>query len=103
MAQPDLNKVGAHREGNKLIGHTVLNDRGLMATTMITLKALRDSGIRLRGDVTFTAVGGGNGNAPVDEKHGAEYAGKGVGGPLLGSSAGRAPFALNVGTDRVRS
>jgi acetylornithine deacetylase/succinyl-diaminopimelate desuccinylase-like protein len=31
MAQPDINKVGAHREGKKLLGHTILNDRGLMA------------------------------------------------------------------------
>src|SRR2546422_3939646 len=61
MAQPDINKAGAHREGNKLLGHTVLNDRGLMATTMITLKALHASGVRLRGDVIFTAVWGGIG------------------------------------------
>src|SRR5262245_22236607 len=27
MAQPDINRAGAHREGNKLFGHTVLNDR----------------------------------------------------------------------------
>ena len=40
MARPDLNKLGAYREGNRLFGHTVLNDRGLMATTMITLKAV---------------------------------------------------------------
>ena len=58
MARPDLNKIGAHREGNRLFGHTVLNDRGLMATTMITLRALRDSGVALRGDVIFTGVVG---------------------------------------------
>ncbi len=83
MAQPDLNKVGAHREGNKLFGHTVLNDRGLMATTMITLKALRDSGIRLRGDAIFTAVAGETGSAPVDEYQGANYDGKGFGSRFL--------------------
>src|SRR2546426_8425217 len=85
MAQPDINKTGAHREGNKLLGHTVLNDRGLMATTMITLKALRDSGIRLRGDVTFTAVGRGTASAPGDENPGADYGREGVRSPLLGS------------------
>ena len=94
MAQPDLNKVGAHREGNKLIGHTVLNDRGLMATTMITLKALRDSGIRLRGDVLFTAVAGETGSAPVDEYQGANYDGKGFGSRFLVSHGVRADYAL---------
>src|SRR5947208_12925061 len=76
MAQSDINKVGAHREGNKLLGHTVLNDRGLMATTMITLKALRDSGIGLPGDVIFTASAGEPGSAPVDEYQGANYDGQ---------------------------
>lgn len=94
MAQPDLNKAGAHREGNKLLGHTVLNDRGLMATTMITLKALRDSGIRLRGDVIFTAVAGETGSAPVDEYQGANYDGKGFGSRFLVSHGVRADYAL---------
>src|SRR5256712_7677207 len=67
MAQAAINTTGAHDQGDKLLGHTVLNDRGLMATTMITLKALRDSGIRLRGDVIFTAVGGGGGGGAGGE------------------------------------
>ena len=94
MAQPDINKAGAHREGNKLLGHTVLNDRGLMATTMITLKALRDSGIGLRGDVIFTAVAGETGSAPVDEYQGANYDGKGFGSRFLISHGVRANYAL---------
>src|SRR2546425_232848 len=103
MAQPDINKAGAHREGNKLLGHTVLNDRGLMATTMITLKALRDSGIRLRGDVTFTAVAGGNGSAPGDENQGGDYDGKGVGSPLLVFHRVRADYALLSETTHFRA
>jgi acetylornithine deacetylase/succinyl-diaminopimelate desuccinylase-like protein len=94
MAQPDINKAGAHREGNKLLGHTVLNDRGLMATTMITLKALRDSGVRLQGDVIFTAVAGETGSAPVDEYRGANYDGKGFGSRFLVSHGVRADYAL---------
>src|SRR5262249_39203181 len=93
MAQPDINKTGAHREGNKLLGHTVLNDRGLMATTMITLKALRDSGTRLRGDVIFTAVVGGNGSAPGDENQGGKYDGKRGGSRVLVFLAERAAYA----------
>src|SRR2546427_6904257 len=99
MAQPDINKTGAHREGNKLLGHTVLNDRGLMATTMITLKALRDSGIRLRGDVTFTAVTGENTSAPVDENQGANYQRKGPGTRFLGFYRAGAALSLSEETN----
>ncbi len=94
MAQPDINKAGAHREGNKLLGHTLLNDRGLMATTMITLKALRASGVRLRGDVIFTAVAGETGSAPVDEYLGTNYDGKGFGSRFLVSHGVRSDYAL---------
>ena len=94
MAQPDLNKLGAYREGNRLFGHTVLNDRGLMATTMLTLRALRDSGIPLKGDVIFTGVVGETGSAPVDEYQGLTYEGKGLGSRFLGSHGVRADYAL---------
>jgi acetylornithine deacetylase/succinyl-diaminopimelate desuccinylase-like protein len=94
MAQPDINKAGAWREGNRLFGHTVLNDRGLMATTMIVLKALRDSGVELAGDVIFTGVVGETGNAPVDEWQGAQYQGKGFGSRHLVAHGVRADCAL---------
>ena len=94
MARPDLNKLGAHRESNRLFGHTVLNDRGLMATTMITLKALRDSGVALSGDVIFTGVAGETGSAPVDEYQGLTYEGKGIGSRFLVSHGVRADYAL---------
>ena len=94
MARPDLNKVGAHREGNRLYGHTVLNDRGLMATTMITMKALRDSGAARTGDVIFTGVSGETGGSPVDEFQGLTYEGKGIGSRFLVSHGVRADYAL---------
>jgi acetylornithine deacetylase/succinyl-diaminopimelate desuccinylase-like protein len=94
MAQPDINRMGARREGNRLFGHTVLNDRGLMAATMIVLKALRDSGVELAGDVIFTGVVGETGNAPVDEWQGAAYQGKGFGTRHLVAHGVRANYAL---------
>ena len=94
MAQPDLNKLGAYREGDRLFGHTVLNDRGLMATLLIALRALRDSGTVLRGDVIFTAVVGETGSSPVDEYQGLTYEGKGVGSRFLVSHGVRADYAL---------
>ena len=94
MQQPDLNRVGAWREGNRLFGHTVLNDRGLMATTMIALKALRDSGQPIAGDVIFTGVVGETGAAPVDEHQGLTYEGKGLGSRHLIAHGVRADYAL---------
>ncbi|HKE25596.1 MAG TPA: M20/M25/M40 family metallo-hydrolase [Bryobacteraceae bacterium] len=94
MNQPDINRLGATREGGRLFGHTVLNDRGLMATTMVTLKALRDSGIKLPGDVIFTGVVGETGASPVDEFRGLTYEGKGLGSRHLVSHGVRADYAL---------
>ena len=94
MMAPDINKIGAWREGDRLFGHTVLNDRGLMATTMITLKALRDAGVPLKGDVIFTGVAGETGSAPVDEFQGLNYEGKGIGSRMLVAHGVRADYAL---------
>ncbi len=94
MAAPDLNRAGAWREGSRLFGHTVLNDRGLMATTLIALKALRDSGLPHTGDVIFTGVVGETGYAPVDEYQGLSYEGKGFGSRFLVTHGVRADYAL---------
>jgi acetylornithine deacetylase/succinyl-diaminopimelate desuccinylase-like protein len=94
MQAPDINRAGAWREGTRLFGHTVLNDRGLMATTMIALKALRDSGAPLRGNVIFTGVVGETGASPVDEYQGLTYEGKGLGSRHLVAHGVRADYAL---------
>jgi acetylornithine deacetylase/succinyl-diaminopimelate desuccinylase-like protein len=94
MNQPDINRVGAWRKDSRLYGHTVLNDRGLMATTMIALKALRDAGVSIAGDVIFTGVAGETGASPVDEYQGLTYEGKGLGSRHLVSHGVRADYAL---------
>jgi len=94
MMQPDINRIGAWRESDRLFGHTVLNDRGLMATTMIALRALRDSGIPIAGDVIFTGVVGETGASPIDEFQGLTYEGKGFGSRHLVSHGVRADYAL---------
>ena len=40
MAVPDPNLVGGRREGDRLFGHTILNDRGCMSLFMIAGRAL---------------------------------------------------------------
>ncbi|MGH9152558.1 MAG: M20/M25/M40 family metallo-hydrolase [Acidimicrobiales bacterium] len=94
MAVPDPNLVGAWREGDRIFGHTVLNDRGCMAVMMVAGRALLEGGARLRGDVILTSVAGETGQSPVDEYGGLRYEGKGFGSSYLVQHGVRADFAL---------
>ena len=81
-AQAGKEDYSAYRswaDGNKLYGLSVMNCRGPMAVWMIAAKALKESGVRLGGDVVLTAVVGEIGMAPVDEYQGSRYLGKGYG------------------------
>ena len=75
--QPDYNHAWVADE--KVCGQGVVNDKGPMAAFLIAAKALRESGIPLRGDVLLTLVVGEIGQAPIDEYQGARYLGKGLG------------------------
>lgn len=70
-------------EGNKIFGRSVLNDRGSMAAYMIACKAIKNSGIKLKGNLIQTMVIGEIGMAPVDEFEGLGYEGKGLGTEYL--------------------
>lgn len=63
----------------KVYGEGVVNDKGPMAAFMMAAKALKQSGIKLSGDLILTAVVGEIGQAPVDEFQGTKYLGKGIG------------------------
>jgi acetylornithine deacetylase/succinyl-diaminopimelate desuccinylase-like protein len=63
----------------RIFGLAVQNDRGPMAAFMIATKAIKDSGIRLAGDILMTMVVGEIGMGPVDEFRGAKFIGKGYG------------------------
>ena len=94
MQVPDVNRLGGWREGDRLFGHTVLNDRGCMSLFMIAGRALRDAGAPLAGDVILTSVVGETGQAPVDEYQGLRYEGKGFGSSYLVQHGVRADYAL---------
>ncbi len=79
MEAPDPNRVGARREGDRIYGHTVQNDRGCMAVQMIAGRALSDVGAPLRGDLLLKSAAGETGSAPVDEYQGLRYESKGFG------------------------
>jgi acetylornithine deacetylase/succinyl-diaminopimelate desuccinylase-like protein len=75
----DMDGYRAWRQGDRLFGLAVLNDRGCLATFLVAAKAIQKSGIRLRGDVVLTAVVGEIGAAPIEQYQGPEYLGKGIG------------------------
>jgi len=95
FADPDLpqNKT-AWMEGGKIFGKPVLNDRGPMAATMMAVRAVRESGLSLAGDLLLTMVVGEIGNAPVDEFQGPRYLGKGLGSRHLINHGVVADYAL---------
>jgi acetylornithine deacetylase/succinyl-diaminopimelate desuccinylase-like protein len=69
----------AWREGRRLIGNGIVNNKGVMATWMTACLALKRAGVRLRGDVLMTMVVGEIGLEPVDEFQPPEYIAKEAG------------------------
>jgi len=77
---PDLPEYKkAWVEDDRIFGKAVLNDRGPMAAFMTAAKAIKESGVRLKGDLFLTMVVGEIGMAPIDEFQGTQYLGKGLG------------------------
>ena len=72
-------KAWVDENKRRLFGQAVQNDRGPMAAFMIATKAIKDSGIKLAGDIVMTMVVGEIGMGPVDEFRGAKFVGKGYG------------------------
>jgi acetylornithine deacetylase/succinyl-diaminopimelate desuccinylase-like protein len=94
MGAPDPNKIGAWRDGDRLFGHVIQNDRGCITIMLIAGRALLDSHAPLRGDVILTSVAGETGQSPVDEYQGLRYEGKGLGSSFLVDHGIRADYAL---------
>jgi acetylornithine deacetylase/succinyl-diaminopimelate desuccinylase-like protein len=71
--------MSAWLEDDRIYGQGVVNDKAPMAATLMALKALKQVGVPLKGDLIFTGVAGEIGRAPVDEYQGPNYEGKGIG------------------------
>jgi acetylornithine deacetylase/succinyl-diaminopimelate desuccinylase-like protein len=69
----------AWRDGDKVWGAAVVNDRGPMACFLMAAKALKRAGLKLKGDVILTMVPGEIGVEPVDEFQDRQYLGKDLG------------------------
>ncbi|MDH3250379.1 MAG: hypothetical protein OEQ47_15520, partial [Acidimicrobiia bacterium] len=94
MNAPDPNLVGARREGDHIIGHTVQNDRGCMSVQMVAGRAISQAGAALRGDVLLKSAAGETGAAPVDEYEGMQYESKGFGTTWLVDRGYTADYAV---------
>jgi acetylornithine deacetylase/succinyl-diaminopimelate desuccinylase-like protein len=81
-------------EGNSIYGNGVMNDKGPMASWMVAVKALREAGVQLKGDVLLCAVIGEIGYEPVDEFSGLNYVGKDFGTRYLLTHGGSADLAI---------
>jgi acetylornithine deacetylase/succinyl-diaminopimelate desuccinylase-like protein len=90
----------AWREGDVLVGNGICNDKGPMATWLLAAKAIRDSGVTLRGDLVLMAVVGEIGLEPVDEFQPPAYLAKEAGTRYAITHGGVADYALVAeGTD----
>lgn len=94
MSSDDPNLVGATRDGDHLIGHTVQNDRGCMAIQMIVGRAIQQAGAHLQGDILLKSAAGETGAAPVDEYQGMRYESKGFGTTWLVEHGYTADYAI---------
>lgn len=94
MQVPNPNDRGAWREGDRLFGHTLLNDRHAHALFMMAASAIVSSDVTLAGDLILTSVAGETGQAPVDEYQGLGYEGKGFGTAHLIQHGVTADYAI---------
>src|SRR5439155_24931091 len=69
-------------------------NKGVMACWLTACKALKDSGVRLAGDVVLTSVVGEIGLEPVDEFQPPEYVGKGAGARYVVKRGVTADYAV---------
>lgn len=84
----------AWRDGDHLVGEGIVNDKGPLAACMIATKAVKESGVQLKGDLLVSAVSGEIGQEPVDEFEAPKYMSKEVGARYLIQHGGVADYAL---------
>ncbi len=90
----------AWRDGDVLVGNGISNDKGPMATWLLAAKALKESGVRLKGDLVLMAVVGEIGLEPVDEFQPPAYLAKEAGTRFAITHGGVGDYALVAeGTD----
>jgi acetylornithine deacetylase/succinyl-diaminopimelate desuccinylase-like protein len=81
-------------EGAELVGEGVVNDKGPMAAFLIAAKAVKSSGIRLKGDLLLSAVVAETSHEPSDGPPGEVVESQDLGARFLVTHGGVADYAL---------
>jgi acetylornithine deacetylase/succinyl-diaminopimelate desuccinylase-like protein len=81
-------------EGDEVVGNGVANDKGPMAAFLIAAKAVKASGMRLRGDLLLSAVVGETSHEPVDGPPGEVVESQDLGARWLVTHGGVADYAF---------
>jgi acetylornithine deacetylase/succinyl-diaminopimelate desuccinylase-like protein len=81
-------------EGDQLVGEGIVNDKGPMAAFLIAAKAVKATGVPLKGDLLLTAVVGETSREPCDDPPGALIETKDLGARFLVTHGGVADYAL---------
>jgi acetylornithine deacetylase/succinyl-diaminopimelate desuccinylase-like protein len=84
----------AWRQGNLLVGYGIVNCKGPLAATMMAAKALKASGVPLKGDLLVTAVCNEISKDPVDEFQPPRYYSREIGAEYMVSHGVMADYAL---------
>ena len=66
-------------EREMLFGKGMINDKAQLCAFMIAMRAIKDAGIKLKGDLTLTAVAFETGNPSLGQFQGVNYPGEGFG------------------------
>jgi acetylornithine deacetylase/succinyl-diaminopimelate desuccinylase-like protein len=82
------------RDGDRLYGHGIVNDKGPMACFLMAAKALKQAGIRLKGDLVLTCVCGEIGWEPVDEFQSPRCLGHAVGTRFIARHGAIADYVI---------
>lgn len=85
---------GAWTEGELIFGRGVINDKAQLCAFMIAARAIKRASIRLRGDLTITAVAFETGAPSIDEHQGVNYPGEGFGTKWVVDRGVTADYAL---------
>ncbi|MBI2831917.1 MAG: M20/M25/M40 family metallo-hydrolase [Chloroflexi bacterium] len=84
----------AWREGDRLFGNGIVNDKGPMACFLIAARAIKQAGIALKGDIILTAVSGEVAWEPIDEFQPPKCPGTEIGTRFIATHGGIADYAL---------
>jgi acetylornithine deacetylase/succinyl-diaminopimelate desuccinylase-like protein len=82
-------------EDDELVGEGIVNDKGPMSAFLIAAKAIKDSGVKLRGDLLVTSVVAETSHEPTsDDPPGVVVQSKELGARFLVTHGGVADYAL---------